>query len=112
MMFGAGPREIAAEYRLSERNVAFREIRIEVNCCRRCFVSRRRTLGKWHHTEHAEPVVIIGDASMRECVLRIECDGLLVADDRACEAVFSKRVPVKTSTQVSFVRLWIIRAAL
>src|SRR5690349_17936528 len=112
MMFGAGPREVAAEYRLAQGNVAFSKIRIEVNCRRRGFVSRCRTLSKRHHAEHAEPVVIVGDASVRERVLRIECDGLLVTDDGACKAVFSKRVPVKTSTQVSFVSLRIVRAAL
>src|SRR5690349_21842660 len=97
MMFRAGPGEVATEYCLSERNVAFRKVRIELDCRRSCFVRRRRALCKRHHTEHAEPVVIVGHPRIGERVLRIECDGLLVTHDRACETIFSKRVPVKTS---------------
>src|SRR6185503_20633842 len=108
MVLRAGPRKVAAEDRLPQSDVAFREIRIDLNCCRSRFVSRCRAFAKWHHTEHAEPVVIISHARIRERVLRIERDCLLVADDGSRETIFSKRVPVKTSTQVSFVCLWII----
>src|SRR5215213_533646 len=112
MMLRTAPGEVAAKDRLSERNVTFREIWIDLNRGRGRFVSRCRTLGKRHHTEHAEPVVIVGDAGMRERVFRIERDCLLITDDRARKTFFSKRVPVKTSAQVSFVRLWIVCAAL
>src|ERR1041385_1717314 len=111
MTFGTGPREVARQYRLAESSVAFGEIVIELDCRRSRFVSRRGTFGKRHHAEHAEPVVIVRYSGVRERVLRIERDRLLVTNNRARETFLSKRVPVETSAQVSFVRLRIVSAA-
>src|SRR6185503_11204145 len=105
MMFRTSPGEVATENRLAEGNVSFSEIRIELNCGRSRFVSRCCTLGKRHHTENTQPVVIVRDSRIRERVLRIERYRLLIANNRSREAVFSKCVPVETSTQISFVCL-------
>src|ERR1041384_1319316 len=100
MMLGAAPGKIAAEYGLPQRCVTFRKVRIDLYRSPCCFISRRGTLHVRHHAEDAEPVVITGDARMRQSVFRIERDRLLVTDDGSREALFSKRVPVKTSAQV------------
>ena len=111
MMLSAAPGEVAAKNGLAEGNVTFGKIRIELDRGRRRFVSRRRTLGKRHHAENTEPVVIVRHSRIRERVLRIERDRLLITNDRSREAFFSKRVPVKTSAQISFVCLRIVGAA-
>src|SRR6185503_4198513 len=108
MMFRTSPGEVATENRLAEGNVSFSEIRIELNCGRSRFVSRCCTLGKRHHTENTQPVVIVRDPRIRERVPRIERDSLLIADNRSRKAVFSKCVPVKTPAEISFVCLWTV----
>src|SRR6185369_9761809 len=47
---------------------------------------------------------------MRQGIIRIQRDRLLIANDCACKTIFCKRVPIETSTQISFVRLRIVRA--
>src|ERR1043165_6744336 len=111
MMLGTSPREVATKNGLAQRNVSFSKIRIEVNRRRSRFIRRRRTLGKRHHTENTKPVVIVRHARIRERVLRIERDRLLVANDRSRKAVFSKCVPVKTPAHISFVGLWTVGAS-
>src|SRR5215211_6310584 len=112
MMLGAAPREVAAEYGLAQGSVTFRKVWIELDCCRGGFVCCRGTFHVRHYTEDTEPVVIAGHARMGQCVFRIERDRLLVTNDGSRESVFSKRIPVKTSAQICFVRLWIVGAAL
>src|SRR5829696_3070003 len=111
-MFGAAPGKVAAEYGLTKRSVTFRQVRVEIDRRRRGFISCCRTLHVRHYAEDAEPVVIAGHACMRQCVFRIECDRLLVTNDGSRESILSKRVPVKTSAQVSFVRQGIVGTAL
>ena len=112
VMFGAGPRKIASKYRLPQSRVCFGEVRIQINGGGRSFIRRCRAFGERHHAENAEPVVIVCDARVSQRVFRIERDRLLITDDRPREALFGKRIPVKASAQVRFVRLRIVCAAL
>src|ERR1041385_1747249 len=111
-MLGTGPRKVTGEYRLRKCSVCFREIRIQFNGGGCSFISGGGTLRERHHAKDTEPVVIICDTSVGERVSRIERDSLLVTDDRARETLFGKRVPIKTTPQIRFVRLWIVCAAL
>src|ERR1044071_1504014 len=105
VMLGASPGEVAAEYGLAQGSVTFGKVRIELDRCRGSFVRCCRTLHVRHHAEDAKPVVIARHARMRQCVFRIERDRLLVTNDGSRKSFFRKRVPVKTSAQIGFMRL-------
>src|SRR5258705_9348750 len=56
-------------------------------------------------------MVICRDTGMCESVIWIQCDSLLITDDSPGEAIFGKGIPVKATTQICLMRLWIIGSA-
>src|SRR6185295_14574695 len=110
-MFGAGPCEISTKDGLTQSAMCFCECWIDLHRGRGCFVSCGCAFSKRHYAENTEPVVIGSDSGVRKRVLRIECDCLLVTNYGLRKTFFGKRVPVETTTQISFVRLRVFRAA-
>src|SRR3954462_967745 len=49
---------------------------------------------------------------MRDRVIRIDRDGLVITNDGLCKTLFVELVPERAATQIRFVRLWVVRAAL
>src|SRR6185295_190890 len=109
--FSTGPREIATENRLANRGITFSERGLERHCFRSRLVSRRRTFGKWQHGKTAKPVVVSRDAGIRERIVRIKRDRLVITDDGPGETIFGKRVPVEAAAQIGLVSLGVVGAA-
>src|SRR4030095_16936617 len=65
-----------------------------------------------NHVKDTEPVVIRSHTGMRYGIVRVERYRLVITDDGPGKAVFSKRIPVKATTQVGLVGLRVVCAAL
>src|ERR1051325_8545160 len=94
--------EVMTISREAERAVCFGGSRIELDGFRGVLFSSGGSLGERTNAEDAEPVVVVGDAGVSECVIRIGLDGFLVTLERFGETDFAVRTPVVTAAQVSF----------
>ena len=96
---------------LAQRAVAFGQNLIDGHCRRCRFIGRGRTIAVGQHAKNSEPVVVLCDAGISDCVIRVSRDRFVIADHGFGESFFGKSIPKVSSAKVGFVRLRIVGAA-